>query len=333
MSTLQRTNESTKAAAGEKLHGTNTRSALLLPVLLALFLLAPCWALAEGTAESSAEPQTTAAGGEGADDLRVDVGGHRLRAKILGQGRPTVVFDTGMGDGLEGWGPVPRQIAEVTQVVLYDRSGYGLSEMGPAPRTSERVATELHTLLAGLAEQGVEPPYVLVAHSVSGLYARALTHLFPDEVAGLVLIDPSIEGMASHLATEEGQAENEAMLVRLDPWMRDEGRSFWENLQAAPGYRVPDPPVPAVVISGSAPAYIPPEEREKSEAMGFDLEKLRAFRTLKLELAAQLAAKLSARHALAEKSGHYVHHDQPEVVAAEILAVLEAVRAAAGSNP
>lgn len=334
MSALARSIELGRAAVVGMLHGPAARQRLPFFVLLAMFVSTPDRVPAEAAGEATADPQTTTSQGEAsgdhagdyADDHRVDIGGHALRARILGQGAPTVVFDTGMGDGLDRWGPVPRQVAEVAQVVLYDRSGYGLSEMGPPPRTSERVATELHSLLEGLAEQGVEPPYVLVAHSVSGLYARAFTHLFPDEVAGLVLIDPSIEGMAMHLATEEGQAQNEAMLARLDPWMRDEGRSFWDNLQAAPGHRVPDPPIPAVVLSGSAPAYIPPEEREKSEAMGFDLEKLKAFRELKLGLAAMLAEKLSARHVLAEKSGHYVHHDEPDVVVTEILAVLETLR-------
>lgn len=134
----------------------------------------------------------------GADETlrRVDVGGFELQAQVLGQDAPTqspaVVFDAGGSNGIETWRQVPAAVAEHSRVVLYDRAGLGESDLGPAPRSARQVAQEMRSLLRGL---DVEPPYLLVGHSLGGLHIRIYAALFPDEVAGFVFIDPTTEGM------------------------------------------------------------------------------------------------------------------------------------------
>jgi pimeloyl-ACP methyl ester carboxylesterase len=79
-------------------------------------------------------------------------------------------------------------VAKFTRVCTYDRAGLGWSELSPAPRTASNIVNELYTLLG---RAGVEPPYVLVGHSIGGLFVRVYAHEHPEQVAGMVLVDAS----------------------------------------------------------------------------------------------------------------------------------------------
>jgi pimeloyl-ACP methyl ester carboxylesterase len=117
----------------------------------------------------------------------VDVEGRKISFKVAGAGSPTVVLEYGLGGSSGNWDTIFPAVARFTRVVSYDRAGYGKSELGPAPRSQERLAKELHTLLHNA---GILPPYVLVGHSLGGANIRAFAYLFKDEVAGLVFVDP-----------------------------------------------------------------------------------------------------------------------------------------------
>jgi pimeloyl-ACP methyl ester carboxylesterase len=121
-----------------------------------------------------------------APGVRVDIGGYSLHLNCQGEGSPTVVVDAGNGDFSLGWGLVQPKVAEFSRICTYDRAGYGWSDPGPQPRSAEQIATELHTLLS---KAGVAGPYVLVGHSMGGYDVRMFAHLYPDEVAGMVLVD------------------------------------------------------------------------------------------------------------------------------------------------
>jgi len=117
----------------------------------------------------------------------VDVGEHLLHLNCLGQGSPTIVLDGGWGYTSVEWsGWVQPEVAEHTRVCAYDRAGMGWSEPGPSPLDATRAASELHTLLQKADEEG---PYVLVGHSLVGLYSRVYAERYPEEVAGMVLVD------------------------------------------------------------------------------------------------------------------------------------------------
>ncbi len=121
-------------------------------------------------------------------DELVDIGTHRLYIHCIGTGRPTVVIDTGLGESYESWESVIATLSRQTRVCAYDRAGYGRSEPGPMPRESKRIARELHLLLANSGEDG---PFLLVGHSLGGLNMQVYASTYPEEVAGLVLLDPS----------------------------------------------------------------------------------------------------------------------------------------------
>lgn len=117
-----------------------------------------------------------------------DVGGYRMHLDCTGEGSPTVVLDSGLGDSYISWRKVQPDIAKFAHVCSYDRAGLGYSDRSPQPRTSKVFATELHALLQAA---GIAPPYILVGHSMGGFDVRLFASLYRNQVAGMVLVDAS----------------------------------------------------------------------------------------------------------------------------------------------
>src|SRR5215208_1819844 len=121
----------------------------------------------------------------------VDVGGYSLHLYCTGEPRaPTVVMDSALGGTVLDWQLVQPEVAKFARVCTYDRAGMGWSEAGTQPRTSRQIVKELHTLLGNA---GVEGPYVLVGHSFGGTNMQVYASQYPDEVAGMVLVDSALE--------------------------------------------------------------------------------------------------------------------------------------------
>ena len=121
----------------------------------------------------------------------VDIGGFRLHLNCIGQGTPTVVMDAGGCAPSITWGLVPSEIAKFTRVCTYDRAGLGWSDPNPRiSRTSQQSVDELHLLLT---KAGINPPYILVGHSLGGVNMRLYANQYPEDVVGLVLVDSSLE--------------------------------------------------------------------------------------------------------------------------------------------
>jgi len=120
----------------------------------------------------------------------VSVGGLRMHLVVSGKRHgqePTVVLETGLGSMSSAWGWVQPEVAKFARVVSYDRAGLGWSEADPQPPSGERAARRLHDLLQA---SGIEGPYLLVGHSMGGLLVRLFNDFYPEEVAGIVLLDP-----------------------------------------------------------------------------------------------------------------------------------------------
>lgn len=117
----------------------------------------------------------------------VDVGNHRMHLYCQGNaGAPTIILETGQGNSSSIWAWVQPEVAKTARVCAYDRAGIAWSDDSPNPRDAEHMAGELHTLLANARVAG---PYVLVAHSFGGLVTRVFAAQYPQEVAGVVLVD------------------------------------------------------------------------------------------------------------------------------------------------
>jgi pimeloyl-ACP methyl ester carboxylesterase len=124
----------------------------------------------------------------------IDVGGYGLHLNCSGSGSPTVVLEPGGGAMSSNLGWITPAVARATRVCVYDRAGRGWSEPAGAPQDGVRIATDLHTLLQ---RGGVPGPYVLAGHSFGGLYVLAFAARYPDEVAGLVLVDSTAPNPAA----------------------------------------------------------------------------------------------------------------------------------------
>jgi pimeloyl-ACP methyl ester carboxylesterase len=139
--------------------------------------------------------------------------GARLNFTCLGQGAPTVLFEAGFTDWAPAWALVQPRIAPFARACSYDRAGSGFSAVGPLPRTTERIATELHDALrAG----GIAGPYILVGAAFGGDHVQAFADLFPADVAGLVLIDAD----AGDVETPENRAEDDRGNLAYLPQLR-----------------------------------------------------------------------------------------------------------------
>src|ERR671916_981315 len=156
----------------------------LLWLIVALLALAAVGAIYQAIATERAERAYPPPG------QMVDVGGYSLHINCVGQGSPTVVLDAGSGEMSAQWVRVQQEVSDTTRVCAYDRAGMGWSEMGPEPRDARQISSELHTLLS---KAGIEGPYVLAGHSFGGMYMQTYAARYPEEVAGVALVDSSTQ--------------------------------------------------------------------------------------------------------------------------------------------
>jgi pimeloyl-ACP methyl ester carboxylesterase len=119
----------------------------------------------------------------------------RLNLYCMGSGSPAVVFDSGWEDWAPVWTIVQPEVAKWTRACSYDRAGAGFSDAGPMPRTSVRIADELH---GALHNAGVKGPYILVGHAFGGDNVRTFADRYMAETAGLVLVEADVGGPDEH---------------------------------------------------------------------------------------------------------------------------------------
>ena len=119
----------------------------------------------------------------------IDVGGRTLSLACVGPtdtGRPTVIFEAGLGSDRGVWADVLTALATTDRGCSYDRAGLGLSEPAPKPRTTDDQVDDLHALLTAA---GLKPPFVLVGHSSGGWNLMVYAGRYPDDVSGAVMVD------------------------------------------------------------------------------------------------------------------------------------------------
>ncbi len=116
----------------------------------------------------------------------VHVNGRNIHYVSMGEKAPTVILDAGLGADLNWWNLIQSEASKVARVVSFDRPGYGWSDSGINPRTSKHIIIELHEFLHAVE---IKSPYILVGHSFGGANMRLYANTYPEEVAGLILID------------------------------------------------------------------------------------------------------------------------------------------------
>jgi pimeloyl-ACP methyl ester carboxylesterase len=139
-----------------------------------------------------------------------DVGGYRLHLTCTGSGGPTVVLQSGLGGMSASWARIVPEVSRTTRVCAYDRAGQGWSDDAPQVPDGLQAAADLHTLLQ---RAGEDAPFVLVGHSTGGSYAMTYAVRYPDQVAGMVLLDASDPYRARADGTTEASASPELAVL------------------------------------------------------------------------------------------------------------------------
>jgi pimeloyl-ACP methyl ester carboxylesterase len=244
---------------------------------------------------------------------RIEVSGCELTIDCAGDGAPPVVFVSGCGDTFDVWDGVVSSLAHLdVRIVRYDRPGTGLSaplQDASIAQTYTAAAAELRELLY---QAGVPAPRVLVGHSIGAVIAQSDAISRPDDVAGLVLVDSS--DLRLDLEIEQ------AALTFRDG--REPGGRLFD---VAAGIREIEagrlPLVPAAVVTSRVGRWV--EEGHQEDWKPFTLQELdeRWQRGQR-----QLAESIRARHDVATTAGHYVHTEEPELVAEAIKSVVAEAR-------
>jgi pimeloyl-ACP methyl ester carboxylesterase len=242
----------------------------------------------------------------------IDAGGHQLRMLVSGQGHPAVVFETGgspaSGGALEAWERVQPAVSKFATTVSYDRAGIAWSAPGPKPRDARQVARELHT---ALGNAHVPPPYILVGHSFGGPLTRVFANLYPGEVVGMVLLDPT---------QEEFMEWNRARAPGHDERQDEEWKQIQASLTQAHQSRVPEG-IPVTLITAMGPRVLPSFVTPEQKA------ELNAFRPMWLKFHQQWIEKLPrGRHLITENSGHGIPFEEPELVVKAIRETIDLAR-------
>jgi pimeloyl-ACP methyl ester carboxylesterase len=295
--------------------------------LVVLLLASPLLliAVARSAAQDTTPTSSPVSARSGTFDESVDIGERSLHLRCQGEGSPTVILEAGgFGTPSEVWGAVMPQVADVTRVCRYDRANNqtGRSDPAPTPRTAADIVADLHALLQAADVPG---PYVLVGPSVAGLFVQLYAATYPDDVAGLVLVDASHEEQPTVLGALL-TPEELALSQRLDFESGDpEGiltaESYPETLAQVRAARDAAPlrPMPLVVL-------IAGQTEELTEA-GYSAHEQAVWWPLTRVFGADLASLvLGGRLIVVEESGHLIHEEQPQVVVQAITDVVSAVR-------
>jgi pimeloyl-ACP methyl ester carboxylesterase len=272
----------------------------------------------------------------------VDVGGYRVHLYCTGTGSPTIVI-VGAGYSFD-WGLVQPEVAKFTRVCSYDHSGIAWSDSGPKDSCSLRVS-EVHT---ALKSTGLAGPYVLVGHSLGGLVARVYAGQYPDEVAGIVFVDHA--SMSIHVSSLHndmkspppqptpappvllGSGAGKAIGLESDPNFSklpesDRTLHLWAIAQTRDQAAMQSNGETSMQCAVQADALA----KERSHPLGnkpivdVSTDEARSPNDVKLQTDL-LSLSQNSKEMIAEKSGHFVIIDRPDVVIDAIRQVVQSVR-------
>lgn len=223
--------------------------------------------------------------------------GARHKVRIEGHGSPTIVLAGGLGETLDTWTNVQSSIAsDCARTIAYNRAGYPGSSAARSPRDAAAIVAELR---AELRRRGITPPYVLVGHSLGGLYMQYFARQYADEVSGLVLIDSTHWNQQLRMGLDDNQPFRHGTVVLFMSFIAR--RELTDSSTA--GKQVHSSPtagnVPTIVLSSTGAFR---GETPASRAAAARLQE---------DIAAEFPA---ARHVRVDGSGHYIQKDRPKTV-------------------
>ena len=240
---------------------------------------------------------------------------HTSIGRVEGRGAPAILLQAGLGDDSSVWGKVAPELARDHLVVALDRPGHGSVAATDAARDPCTIATEQHRMLQ---EAGIAPPYLLVGHSIGGRYEFVYAKLFPQEVAGLVLLDATPPGHWQRVQAEAPAAAAVVKTLKTVAFGGIDKREFDDQDGCMASLDLAHPlTAPTTVL---VPAQFRPEEQG-------------AFRTMmENERENWLALTGAASLQVVPHSTHYLQKEAPDVVIAAVRSLVATVPAAVGNG-
>lgn len=319
---------------------------ILMALLLIIFLLLMAGFVFERISRSIAEKIKP-------DGQFAEVENHQMHYLQQGKGGPTVVFETAFDPaGHLQWYHIQQNLPKSYTTFSYDRSGILWSERGANPKTGEKMAEELHTLL----EKSKAPkPYILVGHSFGGMLTRFFIHKYPKDVAGVILVDSQYPSDEKYLSPQLYKMVNQglpggflkfantfgaARLMFKNMFPENNQYQYQNSVMPALLYKSADATLEeqdhmksvkteaaAINTFGSVPLYvITAGDKTKYDSFIKDQkiknEMLGAWDKMQKDL---LNLSTDSKQIIAEKSGHYINQDQPEVIEKAVNDMVEKV--------
>ena len=227
--------------------------------------------------------------------------------KQIGRGGRNIVFVNGFRVEFESWDKVYPEIAKHHRVLLFNRRGVGLSAKALADQTGDVVVSEMHDLLSSLS---IEPPYLFVAHSLGGIFANLYLRTYPEEGAGLVLVDAphplEVAAQKMFKLPLPFRLVNDGLKILekiSDPFKYSEDESIEQTVRQIQE-RGLFPDLPLAVLSGTKKMPFAPSE-------AFELHQRFQLELLKLSS--------RAKHYRCDRSGHFPQITEPERVIEAIM--------------
>jgi pimeloyl-ACP methyl ester carboxylesterase len=233
----------------------------------------------------------------------ISLGDRRLSMDCDGEGSsPTVMLIAGGGRTAKDWAKVQPAVASFARVCSYDRAGFGESDKATSKlQPVDEVVDDLHGLLTA---SGEKTPFILVGHSIAGVYARSFVTKFPRMVAGLVFVDSSHEEqmLRLHDLDPKGPGLNE-VTAQLGFFVKPGERLQWRT------------DLPLIVLGHGKPVPRKARDGSDSQTNRMTEEQFAAWDRTWRELQEDLAKRSThGEFRLAEQSGHFIQLDQPELV-------------------
>lgn len=246
----------------------------------------------------------------------VSISDYQIHIKDTGCGEPTVIIEAGLGSDLDDYDTLQKAITPLTRVVSYDRPGLGQSTQSPNPRTLPNYINELRLLLI---KEEILPPYILVGHSLGGLIIRYYAYKYPDEVAGLVLIDCIPDDWFNYLMSTHSKEEMEALNQVIDPELnnsegviKDEWQEFQNNCDLVNGVQI-SKNIPIRVITAI-------KYGDDQKALGYHPEDMQVWAQMQADF---ISNSINAKQIITDKSGHSVQISEPELIIESIKELVE----------
>ncbi len=250
----------------------------------------------------------------------VEIRGKKQFYISKGTAKPVVVFITGLGPTMDDFQEVQTKISKYAKTICYDRAGIGKSESFNNERNLENISVELKELVEKI---GLDKPFVLVGHSRGGLIARYFVSKYPEKVCGLILIDPAIpehKWKKRELRTETEKVEFDKFYnsfcsdsVNYTATIRNEFKNTFTTdsaLVEGKGFPLTIP----ITLIGSNKIT---KDKYSKEENRIKVEFLKSY--LKINPQIKLI--------LTNKSGHFIHDDEPKLVTKEIVAIISKLKA------